>query len=704
MPCIENCIKCSFTLCFQCSDGFTLYANNSCIKCGIGCSECDNILTCNNCIKGYYLSSSDKHYGYCRRCKDNCLSCIEDRCYECKDLYSRSPNDLSECVYCPQEKCEECETNGNCILCELGYGLDKNLDCVIIEMDHCLRVNGNDQCSKCRVGFYLTENPIACLNCVINCNICSEPSKCLTCNHSYYLNSTDSLCYDCHKFGCKACNQANKCLSCYDEHYLNQSDFLCKSCISPCKTCTDQYKCLIYDEKLCPSTTNSTIFNKHKDCDKCLTDKKCKTCVNSLMIPSNIGCKCIDGFFKGPFNNCIKCNNYDISCFKCSSKKLIYDEKLGCVCNEGFYQAEDKDINEIDACVPCEQNCKKCKGFGFCFECKANFFVVENTCFECGSQLPSFYVSAEFLETFTEVRINFKELKGKLKCDQFENYEEKFGMRFKCTVESNSILINLGTKSSLVNETIEIHNFYTEETDSKCNIKVKFEFPENSPKVNAKILASGKILENSEPLKIDGRVSSGRYKNELKYEWKFFSNTSDIQDYNLSTTSYLEIPASKLNKGIIDVTLTVTNKFNFSDTVEKQILCEKDILIVDFNTVSNYSCKPSQNCEFFINKITPNDYNDIIEYSWEIVIGESLLINKIEALNGSSILIKPNSFKPGKVGFIVKVKNQNGIMGLGQIFLKIIKEKPVIVLDRAIGSIFQNLILKLMLPRVRTQV
>ena len=62
-------------------------------------------------------------------------------------------------------------------------------------------------------------------------------------------------------------------------------------------------------------------------------------------------------------------------------------------------------------------------------------------------------------------------------------------------------------------------------------------------------------------------------------------------------------------------------------------------------------------------------------------------INKIEQLNQSSLIIKLNSFEQGIVEFIIKVKNQDGVSGSGQIFVDIISDKPIIMIDRAVGSI-----------------
>ena len=171
-------------------------------------------------------------------------------------------------------------------------------------------------------------------------------------------------------------------------------------------------------------------------------------------------------------------------------------------------------MNEFDACVFCPQNCKQCKN---AFDCKENFFVLKNTFFECGSVLPSTFLTAVFLDTFVDLRLIFKELNNKLSCEKFfegfKNETGKLGKNFSCAIEPNSILINLGTESTLVNETIEVFNFYlNEEENNKCSIKTKIEFSAPSPAPIAKILAPNKFILNTDLLKIDRSLSGGRNK------------------------------------------------------------------------------------------------------------------------------------------------------------------------------------------------
>ena len=1117
-PCKENCSKCSFSLCLSCIDGYSLHANNTCIKCPTGCSKCGDLYNCTECIEGYVLNSLDTNNIYCIQCNGNCLSCSEDYCYQCKTSYTRNPNKLSECLYCSISNCEECDVNGFCNYCKSGYALNSNKMCVYEGIDGCKIININNDCTACRSGYI--ESFLLCLSCV----------TCINCYSNY---------------NCKTCKEASKCLSCNDGYYLDQASSKCLGCVSPCIKCANSLSCLSCQNNQCLSTTDPFTCGKHADCDKCLTDKKCRSCKYSMMIPSDEGCKCIDGFFKGASNSCIKCKeecktctNYT-SCSDCQASNSYYDSTLGCKCNKGFYQTKEikysdacsacqssckecengngclvclasnstyiqnsgctcdkgfyqakeitdpkacvlcgdtckecqvdnvcskctalhstfsqtlgcvcdqgfyrvklmnysdacspcnvtckecesesvcsacvalnssfisqvgcvcdkgfykakemsyldacqacnqtcqeckeqnvcsvckalnsthlsgsgclcnkgfyqaAEMDNIDACMPCKDTCKECaeenicsvctalnstfmpgigcvcdegyyqsiemnnsdackpcnstckacendyecltcqalnstfspnvgcvcdegfyqltemntlnacmacnntckkcneenvcsictalnstfisgigcvcdQGFyqlsemnnsdacfpcnntckecldedlctvctalnstfisglgcicdqGFykdkemnnsvackpcnntckechtetecsvctalysnyiqgacvcnegyyqaktmnhfnacldclencwkcennssCQACKENYYLINGICYQCGSLLPTF-VSAVFLESFVDVRIAFSDPVYRLNCEDLFGKSridaEKFGVGYKCEKKTkNILLIQLGTGSSLINETVEISNFFLEHRTDDCKIKIQFQYSAELPSPAASIFAPSNVLMDSEPLKIDGELfSNGGFNAPLEYQWTITSNTSDFQDYAGTSDSSITIPKSKLKEGIIEVKLKVTNKFQLSNSVEKQIFVYKNILIIEFNSVSNYSCKVNQRCEFFIDRIIPFNANDFFEYNWEISQGEKLLVNRIEVLNESSIVIEPNTFKQGTIEFTVKAKNQNGVRGSGKIFVDVITEKPVIMLDRSIGSI-----------------
>ena len=63
-----------------------------------------------------------------------------------------------------------------------------------------------------------------------------------------------------------------------------------------------------------------------------------------MMVPSDIGCKCFEVYFKGHLGNCIKCNKGCPTCtdilsyLKCSALNSHDDQNSGCVCDEGFYK------------------------------------------------------------------------------------------------------------------------------------------------------------------------------------------------------------------------------------------------------------------------------------------------------------------------------------------------------------------------------
>ena len=665
-PCEDNCFKCTVNHCLNCNEGFSLNSMNLCIKCAMGCSKCDESNNCLKCVTGFYLSLYEGRYS-CEPCGKNCEYCKNsESCDLCYAGFKPSYFGDKDCGYCPYEHCSYCDSSsGECR--EFGYGnyLSENVECVDCQVANCKSCFKGLGCLECSDGFYLVDNERCELCGDKFCKLCNTINHCVECKEGYGFNDA-SECEPCSN-SCKICTEQNKCLTCSSGFYLFDS---------VCKSCNEIYA----------------------GCDECLeaTVTKCFHCENTLMNPSDEGCKCVSGYFKGPLNNCLKCNedcsvctNYE-SCSICSAFNSAFLPSLGCKCNEGFYQA--KEMRNSDACLPCEQNCKNCKTESSCLICEDDYFIAQGKCFQCGSLMPPSIVSALFLESFVDVTIEFRDSVFGLSCDKlFGNRNidaKKFGKDFKCEAKSeNEVFIRLGTGFTLINETIEIVNFYLEGPNDSCKIKIGFQYSAPLPYPIANILAPSKILANTEQLKIDGMLSSGGYKSPLKYEWIVTSETSKVKEYTKITDSSITIPKANIKEGVINVKLTVFNKFSLKNTIEKQIFCETNTLIVEFDSNSAYSCRASQLCKVFISKITPFDPKITYDYSWKISSSGDLLINDIELLNKPYATINPFSFKQGTIGFNVEVKNQAGVFGTGQVFVNIIYEKPVIMLDRTIGSI-----------------
>ena len=459
---------------------------------------------------------------------------------------------------------------------------------------------------------------------------------------------------------------------CNDGYYqakdLNEID-ACTLCNGMCQTCNSQNECL-----LCRALNSAYIKNSGCVCNKGFYPAK--------SIDNVDACKLCN-------NDCLECESENV-CSKCRALNSLFIAGSGCTCNEGYYK--NKGMSYFDACLPCEENCKKCETGSDCLSCEDDYFLNQEKCYQCGYLIPVSIVSAVFLESFTEVVISFSGLKFFLSCENLfgnkNNDEEKFGEDYKCEVKfDKEIFITLGTGATLIDEAVEITNFLTDSPSDDCKIKIKFEYSAPLPIPTSIILAPSKVLINSQPLKIDGSLSKSGCKGPLEYEWTIFSKTSNIKNYEKVRDSFLIIPQNDLKEGAIDVKLKVTNRFSASNSTNKQILCVKNMLTIGFDTASNYSCKISQRCEYFISKITPFNYTDTFEFIWKISLGENLQLKSIEVSNKSSIIIEPNSFKQGTVGFDVKVINNDGVSGSGQIFVDIIGENPVIVLDRTIGTI-----------------
>ncbi len=58
-------------------------------------------------------------------------------------------------VICP-DNCENCKTSDKCLICETGYGLDKDSKCAVCP-ENCLTCETTEKCLTCKAGFGLEK-------------------------------------------------------------------------------------------------------------------------------------------------------------------------------------------------------------------------------------------------------------------------------------------------------------------------------------------------------------------------------------------------------------------------------------------------------------------------------------------------------------------------------------------------------------------
>ena len=332
---------------------------------------------CESCIDGYYSSrsyGSNKHV-YCYDCNGyknhNCMKCNNGvTCEVC--LYGYYKNNKSECQTCPYY-CDGCFLNENSeVICENiinNYFLNNS------KAEYCLdHLNGCDQCSfsennlrcdKCVDNYFLNKNNI-CVNCTLNKDI---SLSCLSCTDDENIKVN----FPCQK--CKGKNyfltKLNTCIFCNSINYggtnCAQCDYIningneiigCVNCPSPFKLTVDG-KCINISITNCKKY--NTYINENNmikigciECEENFYVTKNKTCDFMDLFPEDYN-QIIEGCLQYGINNsiyyCLLCEpNYNLSngfCFKPSSnllnnpflefcKNLIYENGFW-KCNDCFY-------------------------------------------------------------------------------------------------------------------------------------------------------------------------------------------------------------------------------------------------------------------------------------------------------------------------------------------------------------------------------
>jgi len=385
-----------------------------------GCTECitNYTLIDNNCYEKcenyFYIDSSGQHcvdecpyeYKYIieeeKKCIDNCnnnnIYKIEynNKCYKTCPLNTYYNYEQTGCIDIIPEGFYLNDTENNTI--------DKcDIKCKTCTLDS---VN-NNLCTSCNneKGYYQKEDD------TLNNNI----MECLSGEEEgYYFEETNKIYKKCYKT-CKFCegvgdennNKCKECISnylklnnncyenCNDYNYIDSSGYHCV------KTCPDNYKYTIVEEKKCiDNCINDNIYKLEYN-NKCY-----KTCpLNTYYNYEQTGCIDIipEGFYLNDTeNNTIdKC---DIKCKTCTLDSVNNNLCTSCNNEKGYYQKEDDiSINNFDCLNSepmgyyfdelnsiykrCYKSCKKCSDKGDvenqkCSECYLNSTLNGTNCYE----------------------------------------------------------------------------------------------------------------------------------------------------------------------------------------------------------------------------------------------------------------------------------------------------------------------------------
>ena len=394
------------------------------------CKSHKNPFECQECLKGYYLTSSTK-------CSKNpvsnwtekdsiVLNCFSfdssNSCNMCYDGYYflnhqciKHSEVLENCFIRSQNKADSCFIcNPNYYISPKPNELDKYI-CTIRSnnISFCEEYKiDEDKCSKCLEGFISHFNKTKCSKRLDECEVYNTASAVLTCSKcsDLYipLNGTckknDNNCIRRDNDLCSRCKKGyslNKEYICV----VTSSDLLVHNCYRYDNTVENVVKCedckyneiKITEKAYCvKGTTNCALFNKTGVCLQCKSGFHYSTpnCVANL---ANDNCE----LYKDLTANCLKCKNsyllnYQKNCVAITKSSHVLDKEKAelhnCIsttqdhvcdiCAAGFYPVKRGNINFVRP-VTCQkrsenaaliENCLFFKN-AKCLLCRNNFYL-----------------------------------------------------------------------------------------------------------------------------------------------------------------------------------------------------------------------------------------------------------------------------------------------------------------------------------------
>jgi hypothetical protein len=393
--CATNCNSCNSTTCLQCDTNFYLYGTNK--ECISECKAEDkkyisllSPLTCSNCMADC----------------DNCTN--GSTCEACTNPYVLKADKSSCLVSCPAQYypdsnrvCTSCLSN--CKTCTDGSSCQECIGNFYLFDD------GNSCVSSCDTsqGYFITSNSKSCNPCSDDCMTCNNESECTECDANFYL----------HNDGCVS--------ECPDEFYTDDSNKpSCKACLSNCKTCSNSSVCneclaefyLHDDDKQCVSSCPYEYYpfvdagSFIASCENCLDNCKdcddntlCQTCKDGYLLFEDDSlcilrdsCQVDNGYFIDEdlqaclpcLADCKKCTN-TTKCDECNDNIYLINDNTSCVSScpdEGYYE----DTSSVLTCSLCLENCKTCDTDALCFECITDNYL-HNLGTQCLNECPDGY-------------------------------------------------------------------------------------------------------------------------------------------------------------------------------------------------------------------------------------------------------------------------------------------------------------------------
>jgi hypothetical protein len=381
----RRCLILNQSLCEDCYEGY--FNNNGicqhncpngyykskkqCLKCPIGCDECNSENTCAKCLKGFFYKNGvclpDCEEGWTPDVYSNiCKKCFDSRCAQC---FTQDENLCQKCFNGYKLFENVCYTN-----CPLGY------------------YDNNGFCVKCAKGCLDCESNYSCKSCDYNNNLVLFEGKCHeNCSAGYYKEYRGNVCKKCSNKDCLVCDsfEHSKCKVAKsgtvieNAYYEKCPEYFVASFLNV-KYNNEKYELLKCFK--CPNFCDICEFNPANSKIQCLK------CTNNFELKNGI---CID---KLCGDNQIKKDNGCLNCQDIKAKKCDNDSTYKSIeCLKDYYLNDGKCLGACPEgryfskafmeCKDCVDNCAECINYNECNKCDEGFLFLENS--KCVKQCPS---------------------------------------------------------------------------------------------------------------------------------------------------------------------------------------------------------------------------------------------------------------------------------------------------------------------------
>ncbi|CAD8144718.1 unnamed protein product [Paramecium octaurelia] len=388
---ISNCTACNSTGCQSCDSAYFVQSGN-CVYCGSNCLSCSVSTACVTCATGHFGATCTPCHQSCLNCSNsgpsNCIQCKNNAHQDvlgatfgcvCDSHYYMDSN--YECQIC-DPNCNQCSTSSSyCTDCNSSFKRIFNSNSCLCDTANGFQELGTYQCYNIDCGY-------GCADCVpiafgFACNSCmgsetfriNDPLQNCPCQDGYY-DVQARICLQC-PYQCSTCQldpltNLPVCIKCQINR--DKDDFCrcakgfyesgtdCLTCPPNCSSCMDQYRCI---------KCINTNFDHNKINGQCVCSLK------NFNNKSN--CSCLDGYYLNNINkkclpchfNCITCIYTATNCLRCND---YHAQPPNCECSPGFY------LQDLQ-CLPCKNNCFKCKSQSECLDCSDQMQLINNKCY-----------------------------------------------------------------------------------------------------------------------------------------------------------------------------------------------------------------------------------------------------------------------------------------------------------------------------------